>query len=167
MKRNKLLMALVVLLMASCGGGSSSNSTSYDNKSYVPNTGQQIQMLTCPMCNGTGIFYLIPGDFMSQQPCGACGGKGICDANTAQQVMEAIQQVNSIIGGSGGYNQGGRGRSIAEIEYDLRKAYDQLRSLEDAYNNCSSGVLRTQYPQMISDQRERIRQLEYELRNTR
>lgn len=129
---------------------------------------EQPQMVTCPMCNGTGIFDFMPGDVMApKQTCGACNGNGVCDVNTAQQVMQAKAQVDAMVGGGnvGSYSSSGSGRSAYDIEYDLKKAYELLESMEEDYNNCTSVVLKTQYPRMIADQKERIRQLEAEFRN--
>lgn len=130
---------------------------------------EEAQMVTCPMCNGTGIFDFMPGDMMApKQTCGACNGNGVCDVNTAQQVMQAKAQVDAMMGGggsAGGYNSGGSGREAYQIEYELNKAYELLEGMQQDYENCSSGVIRAQYPRMIADQKERIRQLEAELRN--
>ena len=143
-------------------GSYSSDKTNYSE--YV----EQTQMVVCPMCNGTGVFDFMPGDVMApKQTCGACNGSGVCDVNTAQQVMQAKAQVDAMMGGrsTGSYPSSGSGRSAYDIEYDLKKAYELLESMEEDYNNCTSVVLKTQYPRMIADQKERIRQLEAELRN--
>lgn len=163
-----------IVLFISCGNTpkNSSNGNFLDGYSsdeanhseYV----EQTQMVICPMCNGTGIFEFMPGDVMApKQTCGACNGSGVCDVNTAQQVMQAKAQVDAMMGGnsSGDYSSSGSGRSAYDIEYDLKKAYELLESMEEDYNNCTSVVLKTQYPRMIADQKERIRQLEAELRN--
>ena len=143
-------------------GSCSSDEVNYSE--YV----EQPQMVICPMCNGTGIFDFMPGDVMApKQTCGACNGNGVCDVNTAQQVMQAKAQVDAMVGGgsAGSYSSSGSGRSAYDIEYDLKKAYELLESMVEDYNNCTSVVLKTQYPRMIADQKERIRQLEEEFRN--
>ncbi len=119
------------------------------------------------MCNGTGIFDFMPGDVMApKQTCGACNGNGVCDANTAQQVMQAKAQIDEMMGGgANGYNSSGSGRGAYQIEYELNKAYELLEGMQQDYENCTSGVIRAQYPRMIAEQKERIRQLEAELRN--
>ena len=165
-----------LVLMTACGN--SSKSGSYENNPFgecsssEEETGygeQEAQMVTCPMCNGTGIFEFMPGDVMApKQTCGACNGNGLCDVNTAQQVMQAKAQVDAMMGGggsAGGYSSGGSGRDAYQIEYELNKAYELLEGMQQDYENCSSGVIRAQYPRMIADQKERIRQLEAELRN--
>ena len=117
-------------------------------------------MVTCPMCNGTGVFDFMPGDVMApKQTCGACNGNGVCDVNTAQQVRQAQAQIDAMMSG------GGSGRDVYQIEYELNKAYELLESMEEGYANSDGVVVRSQYPRMIADQKERIRQLEAELRN--
>lgn len=153
--------------MNSLGGNSSAKSGGYQTEEV------EIQMVTCPMCNGSGVFEYMPGDVMApRETCSACNGNGVCDVNTAQQVMQAMGQVDAMMGGgasgyggSGGYNTGGSGRSVYEIQYDLDKAYELLEDMERNYANCDGIVASSQYPGMIADQKERIRQLEAELRN--
>lgn len=171
------LAFLALVLMTACGN--SSKSGSYENNPFGEYTSsesedvgyeeQETQMVTCPMCNGTGVFDFMPGDVMApKQTCGACNGNGVCDVNTAQQVMQAKAQVDAMMGGggnAGGYNSGGSGRDAYQIEYELNKAYELLEGMQRDYENCTSGVIRAQYPRMIADQKERIRQLEAELRN--
>lgn len=176
MKTLQLSIALVTLvLMTSCEN--SSKRSSYESNPFSENTyseteeddyEQEVQMVTCPMCNGTGIFDFMPGDMMApKQTCGACNGSGECDANTAQQVKQAQEQIDAMMGGgnAGGYSSGGSGRDAYQIEYELNKAYELLESMEEAYANSDGVVVRSQYPRMIAEQKERIRQLEAELRN--
>lgn len=179
MKTLQLSIALVTLvLMTSCEN--SSKRSSYESNSFSENTyseteeddyEQEAQMVTCPMCNGTGIFDFMPGDMMApKQTCGACNGSGECDANTAQQVRQAQAQIDAMMGGggnAGSYSSGGIGRDEYQIEYELNKAYELLESMEEGYANSEGVVVRSQYPRMIADQKERIRQLEAELRNAR
>lgn len=177
MKTLQISIALVVLVLMTACGNSSKNG-SYENNPFGESTyseteeddyEQESQMVTCPMCNGTGIFDFMPGDVMApKQTCSACNGNGVCDVNTAQQVTQAKAQVDAMMGGdgsAGGYNSGGSGRDAYQIEYELNKAYELLEGMQQDYENCSSGVIRAQYPRMIADQKERIRQLEAELRN--
>ena len=177
MKVNTLALILVGLLFISCGKSKKNNpfekeplqessvSESEENNSRV----QEAQLVTCPMCNGTGIFDFMPGDVMApKQTCGACNGNGVCDANTAQQVMQAKAQIDAMMGdgsSTDGYCSGGSGREVYQIEYELNKARELLESMEEAYANADGVVVRAQYPRMIADQKERIRQLEAELRN--
>lgn len=177
MKVHSLSLAiLATVLMTACGN--SSKNSSYENNPFgeysssesedADYEGQEAQLVTCPMCNETGIFDFMPGDVMApKQTCGACNGNGVCDVNTAQQVMQAKAQVDAMMGGSssGDYSSGNNGRDAYQIEYELNKAYELLESMEDAYANSDGVVVRSQYPRMIADQKERIRQLEAELRN--
>ena len=177
MKIGNFVFLLVGVFLLSCGN--SSKSGSYENNPFGEYTSsesedagyeeQETQMVICPMCNGTGIFDFMPGDVMApKQTCGACNGNGVCDVNTAQQVMQAKAQVDAMMGGggsAGGYSSGGSGRDAYQIEYELNKAYELLEGMQRDYENCTSGVIRAQYPRMIADQKERIRQLEAELRN--
>jgi hypothetical protein len=177
MKTIGYFFLLGCVFLISCGN--SSKSGSYENNPFGEYTSsesedvgyeeQETQMVTCPMCNGTGVFDFMPGDVMApKQTCGACNGNGVCDVNTAQQVMQAKAQVDAMMGGggsAGGYSSGGSGRDAYQIEYELNKAYELLEGMQRDYENCTSGVIRAQYPRMIADQKERIRQLEAELRN--
>ena len=177
MKTISYVFLLGCVFLISCGN--SSKSGSYENNPFGEYSSsesedagyeeQETQMVTCPMCNGTGIFDFMPGDVMApKQTCGACNGNGVCDVNTAQQVIQAKAQVDAMMGGGGSagdYNLGGSGRDAYQIEYELNKAYELLEGMQRDYENCSSGVIRAQYPRMIADQKERIRQLEAELRN--
>lgn len=177
MKTISYVFLLGCVFLISCGN--SSKSGSYENNPFGEYTSsesedvgyeeQEAQMVTCPMCNGTGIFDFMPGDVMApKQTCGACNGNGVCDVNTAHQVMQAKAQVDAMMGGggsAGGYSSGGSGREAYQIEYELNKAYELLEGMQQDYENCTSGVIRAQYPRMIADQKERIRQLEAELRN--
>lgn len=129
---------------------------------------QVAQMVTCPMCNGTGIFDFMPGDVMApKQTCTGCDGQGVCDASTARTIMQAKKDVDALMGvGSGAYDtydSGGSGRDANQIQYELNKAYELLESMEEAYANSDGIVVSSQYPQMIASQKERIRQLEEEL----
>ena len=178
MKRLLSYIAFVVCaLITACGN--SSRSSSYENNPFEEYfssasegsdyAGQDAQMVTCPMCNGTGIFDFIPSDVMApKQTCSACNGNGVCDVNTAQQAMQAKAQVDAMMGGGsiGGYRSSGSERDAYQIEYELNKAYELLESMEEAYVSSDGVVVRSQYPHMIADQKECIRQLEAELRNT-
>lgn len=124
----------------------------------------QAQMVVCPMCNGTGVFEFMPGDVMApRQTCSGCGGAGVCDIHTAQNIVNMQNGMNGAAGG--GYATGGSGRSATDIMIDLERARDMLYELEKDRSNCTSGVLQAQYGNMIVEQRARIRQLEDELRN--
>lgn len=177
MKTISCVFLLGSVFLISCGN--SSKSGSYENNSFGEYSSsesegagyeeQEAQMVTCPMCNGTGIFDFMPGDMMApKQTCGACNGNGVCDVNTAQQVIQAKAQVDAMMGGGGSagdYSSGGSRRDAYQIEYELNKAYELLESMEEGYANSDGVVVRSQYPRMIADQKERIRQLEAELRN--
>lgn len=178
-KRPSIIIFATVALLAACDHSSSRNqepkqfnnvpSSQTNSRDYSGSS----QMVTCPMCNGTGIFDYMPGDiYAPKYQCPACNGNGVCSTQHAQEAIQAKAQAEAIVNGGysacGGYDNSRRqssGRSVYEIENDLRKAYEQLASLEYDYNNCSSGVLKAQYPSMISDQKAYIARLEAELRN--
>ena len=149
-----------------------SYSDSYDDEveadePSAPVEEEKPQMVTCPACNGTGVFDFAPGDIMApKQTCAGCNGTGVCSAETAEELIKVQQQVNGMMGGGSG-GSGRSGRSISQIQYDLNKAYDMLADLERNYANCDGIVASSQYPRMIAEQKERIRQLEEELRNAR
>lgn len=170
---------LVLTLLTACGNSSKSNS--YENNSFGEYSTleseeenyreERGQLVTCPMCNGTGVFDFMPGDVMApKQTCGACNGSGVCDVYTAQQVMQAKVQVDAMMGGSEGSKEDVSGGSVCDeylIEYELNKAYELLESMEEAYANSDGVVVRSQYPRMITEQKARIRQLEAKLKNVR
>lgn len=177
MKKN-IITLFAALVICSCSNSSSNNNTykpdrdKYEQKdSYSDNElddddniDNDEQMYACPMCGGTGIFEVMPGDVMApKQICQGCGGNKFVTAEQAQNIMEAKRQVDALMGRSN--DTGGGGRSAYEIEYDLKKAYDLLNGMEYDYQHCSSGVMKAQYPSMIADQKALIRQLENELRN--
>lgn len=177
MKKKVVIFLIGGLLFLSCDN--SSKSSSYENNPFgeysTPESEDddygvgEAQLVTCPMCNGTGIFDFMPGDiYAPKQTCGACNGNGVCDVNTAQQVILTKAQIDAMMdggGNTGGYSSGGSGRPACQIEHELNKAYELLESMEEAYANSDGIVVRAQYPRMIADQKERIRQLETELRN--
>lgn len=169
----------MTMMVTSCGNSSSSDSghtpnggwSSTEPDDYDCSNSQQTQMVTCPMCGGTGVFDYMPGNaFAPKVTCPSCNCNGVCTAQQAREAMQAKAQAGAMMNGGytsdGGYvSGGGSGRSVAQIEYDLRKAYDLLESTQEDYNNCTSGVLKAQYPSIIAEQRARIAQLEAELRN--
>lgn len=160
---NKLFiisLLLSILLVSSCGYQPSRNKSGGNQADEVS------QLVICPLCNGTGIFSYMPGDFMApKEVCSLCKGQGVCTASAAQPVIDMQREINGMMNGgnSGGYLQSGR--SAYEIQYQLDRAYELLHSMEENYNNCTSGVLRAQYPSMIAEQKRLIMQLENELRN--
>lgn len=172
MKTHNIVLAVGVSIISSCGFVSNENT---EENAYPHNTTMnyddedctndpQQQLAQCPMCGGTGIFDYMPGDIYAPKvECPACNGHGMCDINRAQEAMQAIAQANAMMReGGNGYRSG---RSTYEIEYDLRRANDLLQSMEEDYHNCSSSVIAAQYPSVIANQKELIRQLEAELRN--
>lgn len=171
---------LIVIALCSCGNSSSHSNYSFEgsdaqNESeYVDEyefddegySEESSQMVACPMCGGSGVFEFMPGDIMApKQTCQGCGGNGQVTIAQAQQIEAAINQMNGIMNGNADYGSGGNsGRSSYQIEMELRKAYELLQSMEYDYENCTSGVLRAQYSNMIAEQKQRIAQLEQELR---
>lgn len=124
-------------------------------------SGQQVQ---CSMCGGTGVFDFMPGDVMApKQTCTGCGGNGIVTAETAQQIMEAKRQVDAMMGGGGSSYGGGGGKSVSDLQYELKKAYETLEGMEYDREMCTSVTLRPQYDRMISEQKQRIAELERQL----
>ena len=82
--------------------------------------------------------------------------------------MQAKAKIDAMMGdgsSTDSHSFGGSGREAYQIEYELNKARELLESMEEAYANADGVVVRAQYPRMIADQKERIRQLEAELRN--
>ncbi len=129
-------------------------------------TSNHNQVVTCPMCGGSGMFCLMPDDiFAPRSTCSACNGSGMCTAEQADNIRDAISQANSFINNDEINTPQRSGRSAYEIQRDLDKAYQLLADMERQYNECSSVTVAAQYPSMIQNQRNRIWQLEQELRN--
>lgn len=163
-----IIVALGILACVSCNNSTPSNrympnqndeqeATDYDGNQE---SAQQVQ---CPMCGGTGVFELMPGDVMApKQACTGCGGNGIVTAETAQQIMEMKGQVDAMMGG-GSSSNGGGGKSVSDIQYELKKAYETLEGMEYDREMCTSVTLRPQYDRMIIEQKQRIAELERQL----
>lgn len=104
---------------SSSSTSSYSSSDTYDDEveadePSAPVEEEKTQMVTCPSCNGTGIFDFAPGDIMAPKvTCAGCNGTGMCSAETAKELIKVQQQVNGMMGGgagnysSGGYSSGG------------------------------------------------------------
>lgn len=165
-----IIVVLGILACVSCNNSTPNNrympnqndeqeSTDYDSNQE---SARQVQ---CPMCGGTGVFELMPGDVMApKQTCTGCGGNGIVTAETAQQIMEAKRQVDDMMGGGGPSYGGGGGKSVSDLQYELKKAYETLEGMEYDREMCTSVTLRPQYDRMIIEQKQRIAELEQQIR---
>lgn len=123
------------------------------------------QQVQCPMCGGTGVFDLMPGDVMApKQACTGCGGNGIVSVETAQQIIEAKRQLDAMMGGGGSSYESRGGKSVSDLQYELKEAYETLEGMEYDRDLCSSVTLRPQYDHMIIEQKQRIAELEQQLR---
>lgn len=163
-----IIVLLGIIGCVSCNDSSQSRrympSQGYTEESadYVDES-ESSQQVQCPMCGGTGVFKLMPGDVMApKQTCTGCGGNGIVTAETAQQIMEMKGQVDAMMGG-GSSSNGGGGKSVSDIQYELKKAYETLEGMEYDRDMCTSVTLRPQYDRMISEQKQRIAELERQL----
>ena len=163
-----IIVLLGIIGCVSCNDSSQSRrympSQGYTEESadYVDES-ESSQQVQCPMCGGTGVFELMPGDVMApKQTCTGCGGNGIVTAETAQQIMEMKGQVDAMMGG-GSSSNGGGGKSVSDIQYELKKAYETLEGMEYDREMCTSVTLRPQYDRMIIEQKQRIAELERQL----
>lgn len=163
-----IIVVLGILACVSCNNSTPSNrympSQGYTEESadYVDES-ESSQQVQCPMCGGTGVFELMPGDVMApRQTCTGCGGNGIVTAETAQQIMEMKGQVDAMMGG-GSSSNGGGGKRVSDIKYELKKAYETLEGMEYDREMCTSVTLRPQYDRMIIEQKQRIAELERQL----
>ena len=163
-----IIVLLGIIGCVSCNDSSQSRrympSQGYTEESadYVDES-ESSQQVQCPMCGGTGVFDFMPGDVMApKQTCTGCGGNGIVTAETAQQIMEMKGQVDAMMGG-GSSSNGGGGKSVSDIQYELKKAYETLEGMEYDRDMCTSVTLRPQYDRMISEQKQRIAELERQL----
>lgn len=163
-----IIVLLGIIGCVSCNDSSQSRrympSQGYTEESadYVDES-ESSQQVQCPMCGGTGVFELMPGDVMApKQTCTGCGGNGIVTAETAQQIMEMKGQVDAMMG-VGSSSNGGGGKSVSDIQYELKKAYETLEGMEYDREMCTSVTLRPQYDRMIIEQKQRIAELERQL----
>ena len=163
-----IIVLLGIIGCVSCNDSSQSRrympSHGYTEESadYVDES-ESSQQVQCPMCGGTGVFELMPGDVMApKQTCTGCGGNGIVTAETAQQIMEMKGQVDAMMGG-GSSSNGGGGKSVSDIQYELKNAYETLEGMEYDREMCTSVTLRPQYDRMIIEQKQRIAELERQL----
>lgn len=166
-----IFVVLGILACISCNNSSPSNrylpeqnngeeSTDYED---TPESSQQVQ---CPLCGGTGVFEYMPGDVMApKQTCPGCGGRKVVSAETAQQIIEAKNQADAFMGGNESSYGNGGGKSISDLQYELNKAYEILEGMENDRDMCSSVTLRPQYDRMIIEQKQRIANLEQQLRD--
>ena len=163
-----IIVLLGIIGCVSCNDSSQSRrympSQGYTEESadYVDES-ESSQQVQCPMCGGTGVFDFMPGDVMApKQTCTGCGGNGIVTAETAQQIMEMKGQVDAMMGVGSSSNDGG-GKSVSDIQYELKKAYETLEVMEYDREMCTSVTLRPQYDRMIIEQKQRIAELERQL----
>ena len=169
---------LIVIALCSCDNTSSNSNYSFENSDtqneneYVDeyddenDSGESSQMVVCPMCGGSGVIEFMPGDVMApKETCQGCGGYGQVTVAQAKQIEVAINQMNDVMNSNDEYSGGeNTERSSYQIEMELKKAYELLQGMEYDYENCTSVVLRAQYSNMIAEQKQRIYQLEQELR---
>lgn len=160
-----LLLALAVF--AACGDSSRKRSSSTDFYPTPPPTPSEANVM-CPMCNGTGVFEYMPGDAMAPRvKCPGCQGSGSVTPEQVQQIMQAQQQANGAMGGNGnpGYSpSSSHGKSVEQLQLELRKANELLEGLIRDRDMCTSVTLLPQYERMIMEQQEYIAKLEAELR---
>ena len=163
-----IIVLLGIIGCVSCNDSSQSRrympSQGYTEESadYVDES-ESSQQVQCPMCGGTGVFEFMSGDVMApKQTCTGCGGNGIVTAERAQQIMEMKGQVDAMMGVGSSSNDGG-GKSVSDIQYELKKAYETLEGMEYDREMCTSVTLRPQYDRMIIEQKQRIAELERQL----
>ena len=139
------------------------NPSESNNSSDNPTRDNSQALTICPICGGTGVHEIIPGDIMA--PC--CHGNKKCTQEEADMHLQFRQQAEELVTGGKSSSPSGRrsGRSAYEIKRDLDKAYKMLDDMENQYRDCRSRTLAAQYPSMIAKQRERIQRLEDELRH--
>ena len=178
MRRHFNIVVIVcAITLASCCN--SSRNECFANKSFEDISSDEdteylyaeaeAELVTCPICNGLGYYQFSSDDIMAPTyQCCACNGSGKCNVETAQQAIQSQAQFEAIINGMGitnGCEYCGNSRSASQIEYQLQKANELLESMEENYANCEGFVVSAQYPHMIAKQKERILELESELRN--
>lgn len=104
------LIAMLLCLVA-CGGSSSNRS--YSDSEYSEDTeysrsdeGEETSdaeessdneeaMITCPICNGTGVFEYMPGDAMAPRvQCPGCNGNGQVTQEQYNKIIETQRAAN-------------------------------------------------------------------------
>ncbi len=113
MKRTAiLLLACILLAFYGCNTPDYDNNGGYDEPAtYNKTMTGRSRMVNCPLCNGTGMWNLMPGDAMAYVKCNLCNGSGQMTEEEAYAYMEAgrkIQQMSTPRGTStSGWNQNG------------------------------------------------------------
>lgn len=105
-----LLMASLILALSGCDTPTD-NGGSYSNGYTAPthqNYHKQPRMVPCPLCNGTGMWNLMPGDAMAYVTCNLCNGTGRMSEEDAYKYMEAARELQrmSYSGGMGNHSSG-------------------------------------------------------------
>lgn len=169
------IIICAVISLASCGN--TSKSSCYENNPFEEDSSsrseeicyeeQEAQMVTCPMCCGTGFFEPVE-KLADKQVCDICKGNGVCGIRIAQQVKQGQEKIQEM-----------ERQLIVEFTghvspKQLDMAYKVLTDLQYTYANCSDAkwpisavLIKVLYPRMIEDQKRRIKLLETELHNTR
>lgn len=96
--------------------------------------------------------YVDDSESGQQVQCPMCGGTGVFEFMPGD-VMAPKQTCT----GCGG------GKSVSDLQYELKKAYETLEGMEYDREMCTSVTLRPQYDRMISEQKQRIAELERQL----
>lgn len=122
-------------------------------------TGSVSRMVQCPMCGGTGIFEFMPGDVMApRETCVGCNGTGTVTQSEASELINGKNQVDAMFGT--GVKNNVSNKSAAELELEIKKAYEALADMEYNREMCTSVTLRPQYDRMIVEQKQWIAKLE-------
>lgn len=159
----KLFIVIVSsFMLISCGESSRSSNFTPSESSYstdgsgyesTDNTNEEdnqpvSQMVTCPMCGGSGVFEFMPDDLMAPRTtCTGCNGSGSVTPDVANEIINSKNQADVMMG-TGSNN--GSTKSASQLELEIKKAYETLADV----------TLRPQYDRMIADQKQWIAKLE-------
>lgn len=171
MKKTFLIATIwgMTIMVASCGYSSSSDyecssdyvwySTEPEDNEYSNH--QKTDYVRCPLCNGTGVFYMVPGNYSSGQICGACNGTGQCDETTATQIKQMYDDINAMA--SGGYTNGGgyydsETQNSSQIETEIVMHEANIAQMEGSLEYLD-GISRMQMEQQIINEQYEIRRL--------
>lgn len=126
---------------------------------------QTPELVSCPMCNGTGIFVYNPYDIYSAwDTCALCNGTKLCSPSDADLYNETMRNVSEYMHGSTTNMPISQShKSSDDLRLELENAEMLLENMKHFAADCSSYTIAAQYSSMIYDQQQYIISLRKEI----